>query len=105
MGGMLMAFLVVFLGVVFVEVSFDEDCIYTKSPWRGAKRVRWEDILSASYMQIGDWHVLETATAGKLRVSRRLSNLKYLGEALLKRGIISPDQLDQWRTAGSLPHE
>jgi len=102
-GFFLLVFLVMFLEVFFVEISFDREFIYRKSPWCGAKKIRWDEVVSTSFSQIGDWHVLHTKDKVKLRISRRLSNLRVMGEALLERGIIGPEKLALWLTAGTLP--
>jgi len=75
----------VFLEFFFVRIEFDDESIYTTSPWRRKRRIPWSDIVTCRYSNVNRWHVIKTRTHGTLRVSTYLSGigsfLEKLGDA------------------------
>lgn len=51
---------VVFSAELFYQVSFTEEFIYVRSPWRRARTIRYTELRDLRYSWIFTWHVLYT---------------------------------------------
>ena len=76
---------ILFLELQFVKILFDDDFIYTFSPWRRARKIPWTSISGYAFSDINKWHILKTDSFGKIRLSILLSGLGSFSEELQKR--------------------
>jgi hypothetical protein len=67
-----------------VRIEFDNKLIYTFSPWRTDRVILWEDIIGYAFSDLNQWHILNTSSQGKIRLSVLLSGLVTFFEALSK---------------------
>jgi hypothetical protein len=75
------------LEVCFVGISFDDDFIYTFSPWRPHRKIPWSGICGYSYSHLNRWHILKTTSHGNIRLSILLSGLGTFSNELKKRNL------------------
>jgi hypothetical protein len=80
--------LVLFVEFYFVRIEFDEEFIYTFSPWRRKRVIPWNKVTGYSYSEVNRWHVLKTQKFGAVRLSVLLSGLGTMAEQLEKRGFL-----------------
>jgi hypothetical protein len=60
-GGVLfLVSLYIFLETQFVRIEFDDNFIYTFSPWRKHRLVPWSAVVGYSYSAVNRWHILKT---------------------------------------------
>jgi hypothetical protein len=69
-----------FLEFHFVRIEFDDQFIYTFSPWRKRRIIPWSAISGYSYSAATHWHVLKTRGCGSIRLSELLSGLGTMRE-------------------------
>ena len=65
----------VLLEFLMVRIEYDDNNIYTYSPWRKRRVIPWQAIASYSYSEMNSWHVFKTTGYGRLRLSALLSGL------------------------------
>lgn len=82
--------LALFLEFWVVQVSFDEQEIHTRSPWRSKRKVPWSDVVSLDYSHLNAWHLVGTRNQGYIRLSILLSGLGTFMPELEKRNIRKP---------------
>ncbi|HXP34777.1 MAG TPA: hypothetical protein VN827_04455, partial [Chthoniobacterales bacterium] len=70
-GTLFFATLLIFVEFHFVHVEFDENSIYTFSPWRKRRVIPWSAVISYSFK----WHILKTRDYGAIRLSAFMSGL------------------------------
>jgi hypothetical protein len=56
-----------------VHGAFDDDGIEFHTPWTGAKRERWQDLISVELNNWGSWYTLTFKSGKKIRLSRYLN--------------------------------
>ena len=86
-GGMFIGCMALFAEFHFVRIEFDEDSLYTFSPWRKRRVIPWSDVVGYGYSDMNRWHVLKTSRFGSIRLSVLLSGLGTMAEELKKRKI------------------
>jgi hypothetical protein len=74
-GTLFLACLALFLEFHFVRIEFDDEFIYTFSPWRKRRVIPWSAVSGYSYSAVNHWHILETPGCGSIRLSGLLSGL------------------------------
>lgn len=73
--------ILVFMGMAllleagFVRIEYSDRGITTRSPWRGRREVPWHAITGYSYSEMNRWHILDTRTNGRIRLSIYLRGL------------------------------
>lgn len=77
--------LVIFLEAAFFRIAYDDYHIFTRSPWRPFRRIPWHSLTGYSWSEINEWHVLETRSQGKIRVSTFLVGLPEFFAVLVDR--------------------
>ena len=70
----------VLLEVHFVRFEFDDEFIYTFSPWRRCRVIPWTAVAGYSYSAVNRWHILKTRGRGSIRLSELLSGLGTMHE-------------------------
>jgi uncharacterized membrane protein YfcA len=78
----------IFLETQFVRIEFDDNFIYTFSPWRKRRLVPWSDVVGYSYSAVNRWHILKTRGYGSIRLSALLSGLGTMSERWENRRIV-----------------
>lgn len=68
------------LEVHFVRVEFDDEFIYTFSPWRKRRVIPWSAVVGYSQSALNRWHILKTRGHGSVRLSDLLSGLGTMRE-------------------------
>lgn len=86
-GGMFAAGASLFVEFQLVRIEFDDDAIYTFSPWRGRRVIPWSAVIGYDYSHMNRWHILKTTRHGSIRLSILLSGLGSMAEQLKKTGI------------------
>jgi len=85
------AFLLMSLALVvevhFVRILFNDEFIYTFSPWRPSRKIPWTAISSYAFSDLNKWHILKTTSYGNIRLSILLSGLGTFSQELEKRKI------------------
>jgi len=72
-----------------VRIEFDEEFIYTFSPWRRSRIIPWNEVIDSAYSGMNRWHILKTQKSGSVRLSVLLSGLGTMANRLAeKSGII-----------------
>jgi hypothetical protein len=79
-GTLLLISLYVFLEAQFVRVEFDDEFIYTFSPWRKRRVIPWCAVAGYSYSAVNRWHILKTRGNGSVCLSELLSGLATMRE-------------------------
>ena len=79
-GTLFLISLYVFLEGQFVRVEFDDEFIYTFSPWRKRRVIPWSAVAGYSYSAVNRWHILKTRGNGSVRLSELLSGLGTMRE-------------------------
>jgi hypothetical protein len=74
-GTLFVGVLAVFLEFFFARVEFDEDSIYTFSPWRRHRVIPWRDVVGYSFSSVNKWHVLKTREHRSIRLSVMMCGL------------------------------
>jgi len=88
-GGVLfLVSLYIFLETQFVRIEFDDNFIYTFSPWRKRRLVPWSAVVGHSYSAFNRWHILKTRGYGSIRLSTLLSGLGTMSEKWENRSIV-----------------
>jgi hypothetical protein len=77
---MLLAGIGVFLDFHLVHVEFDDEFIYTFSPWRKPRVIPWSAVVDYRYSALNRWHILKTRNYGSIRLSELLSGLGTMRE-------------------------
>jgi hypothetical protein len=67
--------MMVLLEAAFVRITYDDYYITTRSPWRAQRRIPWHSLTGYSWSEINRWHVLDTRSQGKIRLSALLIGL------------------------------
>ena len=75
----------------FVRIEFDEEFIYTFSPWRRSRVIPWNEVIGHGYSAMGGWHILKTQKFGSIRLSELLSGLGTMMGQLEKRGLVKKE--------------
>jgi hypothetical protein len=89
LGGLLfLVSLYIFLETRFVRIEFDDNFIYTFSPWRKRRLVPWSAVVGYSYSAVNRWHILKTRGYGSIRLSALLSGLGWMSERWENRRIV-----------------
>jgi hypothetical protein len=89
LGGLLfLVSLYIFLETQFVRIEFDDNLIYTFSPWRKRRLVPWSAVVDYSYSAVNRWHILKTRGYGSIRLSALLSGLGTMSERWENRCIV-----------------
>jgi hypothetical protein len=71
-----------------VRIEFDDECIYTFSPWRARRRIPWDAILQCRHSDLNQWYVLVLRSQGTIRVSRYMCGAEeFLAKLETMRGI------------------
>jgi hypothetical protein len=78
--GLFLVSLYIFLENQFVRIEFDDNFIYTFSPWRKRRVVPWSAVVGYSYSALNRWHILKTYSYGSIRLSELLSGLGTMRE-------------------------
>jgi hypothetical protein len=79
-GVMSVACIAVFVEFHFVHIEFDDQFIYTFSPWRKRRVIPWTAIVGHSYSAVNRWHILKSRGYGSIRLSELLSGLGSMRE-------------------------
>jgi hypothetical protein len=79
-GAMFLACVALFLEFHFVHIEFDDEFIYTFSPWRKRRIIPWSSVAGYSYSAVNRWHILKTRGYGSVRLSELLSGLGTMRE-------------------------
>lgn len=69
-----------------VSVLVDESGFLHQSPWRGKRRVEWDDVIDYSHSSVNAWTVLRTEK-DKFRISDFMVGADVVTEIVRKRGI------------------
>jgi hypothetical protein len=77
---MLLAGIGVFLDFHLVHVEFDDEFIYTFSPWRKRRVIPLSAVVGYRYSALNRWHILKTCGYGSIRLSELLSGLGTMCE-------------------------
>ena len=80
-------------GVIEIFVSrvwWDDQHLYSRSPWSGRKKVPWDRVRSCRHADLNDWLVIRTDGHGTLRVSVYMIGAKALEKKLDQ--LLSPHQ-------------
>ena len=51
-----------------VEISYNDDNIFTKSAWRKSRIIPWTDVKDIVYSRSMQWHVISTYNNGSIRI-------------------------------------
>lgn len=97
-GGLFLACLSLLLEFLYVRISFDDEAIYTSSPWRKSRRIPWGALRGYDYSDTNRWHILKTEGFGTVRLSVLLSGLQTFHEAVLKQAEV--EGIENWRHQG-----
>jgi hypothetical protein len=87
-GALFLVSLYIFLETQFVLIEFDDNFIYTFSPWRKRRLVPWSAVVGYSYSAVNRWHILKTRGYGSIRLSALLSGLGTMSERWKNRCIV-----------------
>jgi len=68
------------LEAYFVRIEFDDEFIYTLSPWRHSRTIPWKEVTDHVYSEYNKWHVLKTENSGKIRASDFLVGVMHMLE-------------------------
>jgi hypothetical protein len=79
-GALFLGILAVLLEFHFVRVEFDENFIYTFSPWRRRRVIPWNAVIDYAFSSVNKWHVLKTRGYGLIRMSTMMSGLGSMSE-------------------------
>jgi len=74
-GTLFLACLALFLEFHFVRIEFDDEFIYTFSPWRKRRVIPWSAVSGYSYSAVNHWHHKPSNQAMELTASRRSTQL------------------------------
>lgn len=66
----------------WVRISYDEQCIRTRSPWRRSRRIAWSEVVSCDYSMHNQWYRIHTRSQGIVRVSLLLRGVPGLLQML-----------------------
>lgn len=78
MGPISLALFIGLMELVFGKVTFDDSCLYKKSPWSFQRRVWWGDITGVSYSDMKSCYTLSTVSQGDIRISKYMNGLDAL---------------------------
>lgn len=81
-GGLGLLILPLHLETFGVEITWDDTMIYTRSPWRKARRIPMEAVRYVDYSSGMQWHRIHTAGYGIVRLHDFLGGGKELLERL-----------------------
>ena len=71
----------------FVRIRYSDEGIEARSPWRRNRFVPWRDVRRVTFSGGAQWHRIETARSGYLRVHAMKSGVDTLLRELKDRGI------------------
>lgn len=71
----------------FIRILFDDEFIYTFSPWRPSRKIPWTAISGYAFSDLNKWYILKTTSYGNIRLSILLSGLGTFSQELEKRKI------------------
>ena len=94
----LIGFLAVFCALSFagvlealcVAIEYDDNFIYTKSPWRANRMIDWNEVVEVEYSHLAQWYIVRTKGSGNVRLPVLLSGTGYFLEQLESRGLSIP---------------
>jgi hypothetical protein len=81
------AILAMHLEFHYVRVSYNSDGITAFSPWRASRVIAWPAVNRAWYSAAAQWHVIDTANSGRIRLHDFLNGVQSLLDELESRGI------------------
>lgn len=90
-GGLGLLILPLHLETFGVEITWDDTMIYTRSPWRKARRIPMEAVRYVDYSSGMQWHRIHTAGYGIVRLHDFLGGGKALLEQLAGYELTPPN--------------
>lgn len=91
-GSLFLISLFIFIEFFRVKISYDQNMIYTQSPWRDSREIPWPDVSGASFSQVNKWYLLKTDHHGNIRASVYLMGISTLVEELKRRNLLPTDK-------------
>jgi hypothetical protein len=86
-GAFFLGSLYLLLQTHFVRIEFDEEFVFTFSPWRKRRLIPWSAIIGCSHSALNQCHILKTRGYGSIWLSELLSGLGIMREKWERKGV------------------
>lgn len=73
------------LEFIVVNISYDGNKIYTRSPWRKSRIIPWVEIVDLKYSALTQWHVVSTRSFGYIRIHDGMNGKQTFFDEINKR--------------------